>query len=210
MLGVDQMREVVEAVRRARRSERVVEEISRCVARDARNRQLGAFDPNVGASGRPEPFFEFPARPPASRREVVWLNHEHHWGERFEWNGTSLTIEEARYNSRTFTIYRPGGAHEVVEAALFASSWGWLRAQSTDSQQRPARIFRGSLHFLDAQGYTVVLIHSAGCAWRDLIDVVKGSGLLFRAYVLACPGKEAREIAELLFPTRRHCVKVRH
>lgn len=203
------MRDEVEAVRRARRVKRVAEEISRNAVLDERNLQVGGFDPNLGASGRPEAVIELPGSRPASYRVVVWLNQEHHWGEKLEWSGTELSVEEAKIGGRKFAIpVASGGTGLLTEVALFASSWGWKPVRRVSDQQTPARIFAGSLHFLDAQGYAFLVVPEVECSWSDLIDVVRATGVPFHAYVLSCLKKSADEITELLFPHRRGCIKV--
>lgn len=205
------MRDEIAALRRARRVKRAAEEISTVAMLDSRNQQVGGFDPNLGASGRPEPLFELPAGRPASRRAVVWVNHDHHWGEKLEWTGTELTIEEAKLKGREFTIpLAPNRPEGVAEAALFASSWGWTPVSRSSDQQTPARIFAGSLHFLDARGCATLWVPDVQCSWHELIDVIKSAGLPFRAYVLSCPKKNAEEITRLLFPHARYCVTIRH
>jgi hypothetical protein len=200
------VRDEVAGVRRARRVEAVAEEISKFVALGVGNRQVGGFDPNFGASGRPEAVFEIPGSRPAPRRAVARLNKEHHWGEKLEWTGTQLAVEEARLRGRKFTI----PIAQIAEVALFASAWGWTPVQRSSDQQTPARIFAGSLHFLDAQGFAVLFVPELECYWHEIIEVTKAAGLPFRAYVLSCPKKNAEEIAKLLFPHRRYCIKIQH
>ena len=202
------MRDEIAAVRRARRVKRVSEEIATVLTMAAVNRQIGPFDPNLGASGRPEPLLELPAGQPTSRHESLRLNRLHHWGQKVRWNGTALAFEEARLHGLTYNIaVRPVETAQVSEVALFASKWGWTPVQYRGDEQTPARIYQGSLHFLDRQGYAILYFPEVECYWREIIDIVKATGLTFRAYVLSCPKKNAEEIADLLFPHHMRSIK---
>ena len=66
----------------------------------------------------------------------------------------------------------------------------------------------GSLHFLDAQGYAILVVPEVRCAWREIAAVIEAAGLPFRVYAFSCSGRAGEEIADLLFPRRRGSVKL--
>jgi len=209
------------AVRRAGRVERVAEEISRAAVTITGDLPRGDFDPALGASGRPRATFKLSGGAPVLRDVGAPLNRVHHWGEMLVWSGEALFIEEGKLGGRKFTMplasggetaERGGryGSAEVAEVALFAQSWNWAPGAGTDGRRTPERIYQGSLHFLNAQGYAVLFVPEVYCLWQRLIAVVEAAGLPFNAYLLAYPQKTAEEIADRLFPRRRNCVKVHH
>lgn len=209
------------AVRRAGRVERVTEEMSRAAVTISGKLPEGAFDPDLGASGRPQAVFELPGGAPTDRHVQVSLNRVHSWGEMLVWSEGELSIEEAKLRGRKFTLplaapeeaaQRGGrsGTGEVAEVALFAQAWNWAAGPRNSKLQTPGRVYQGSLHFLNAQGYAVLFVPEVDCYWQKLVEVVKAVGLPFHVYVLACPEKTAEEIAELLFPHHRNCIKIHH
>ncbi|MBR7839849.1 hypothetical protein KDL01_41825, partial [Actinospica durhamensis] len=71
-----------------------------------------------------------------------------------------------------------------------------------------AYVRTGSLHFLDAQGYAMLVAPEIRCAWREIAAVIEAAGLPFRVYVFTCAGRTGEEIADLLFPPRRGAVRL--
>lgn len=207
------------AVRRAGRVERVAEEISRTAVIASGKLPEGAFDPGLGASGRPQAVFELSGGTPVSRDVGAPLNRVYRWGEMLVWSGAELSVKEGKLNGRTFPLplashgedgRRGGrsGTGAVSEVALLTQAWNWASAPSSSDRQAPARIYQGALYFLNARGYAVLVVPELECAWQRLIEVVKAAGLPFHTYALSCPQKTAEEIAELLFPRHRNCVKI--
>jgi hypothetical protein len=209
------------ALRRAERVERVAEEISRATVIISGNLPKGDFDPTLGASGRPQAVFELAGGAPTLRHVATPLNRVHHWGEMLVWSGDELFVEEGKVGGNKYTLPLASsdetsrddgryGSGTVAEVALFAQNWNWASLLKSGDRKTPERIYQGSLHFLNAQGYAVCFVPEVDCLWQRLIDVVTAAGLPFNAYMLACPQKTAEEIAEQLFPRRRHCVKIHH
>jgi hypothetical protein len=189
----------LQGIRRARRSERLTRELSATplMAGPSGN----GFDPNLGASGRPSTFYEYPSGPPTSRGAAVWLSPDQ-WTTKLKWNGFHLTVEYTESKSAVYTIdLGEGATSEVVEAALFASSG--LGNDTTD-----ARHDTGSLHFLDAYGYAVFVVAKINCSWREVTAVLESAGLSVSVYSILCSDEAATRIARLLFPRRRRCTVI--
>jgi len=208
-----------EGVRRAARVERVVEEMYRAAVRRGDELPDRGFDIDRGASGRPSAKYEHPGGPQAPDRTTVSLNKMHSWGERLTWSDLELTVEEASSGGRVFLLpvvphggvtQRGGrrGAGEVAEVALFVSGWLGHELPELPEDDRAVPVMRGSLHFLNAQGYAVLVVPEVGCAWREVAKVIRAAGLPFHLYACKCSPRAAEEIASLLFPHRRSCVKV--
>ncbi len=210
-----------EAIRRAARLERVAEEIGRAATGRGNVAQADAFDPDSGASGRPPALYEHPGGARSARHATAPINRADHWGEKISWNGARLTVEQGKRQGRVYPVPiapRPGttqpvsggGRRGVAEVALFVCGWADSDPSRLREQPAPDRVRHGSLHFLNTQGYAGLVVPEVECAWRPLAEVVQAAGLPFRLYGLVCPRRAAEEIASLLFPPHRRCVKVRH
>ncbi len=210
-----------EGVRRAARLERVVEELGRAVTGRGSVAQDGAFDPNSGASGRPSALYEHPGGARSAGHATAPINRADHWGEKITWNGARLTVEQGKRQGRVYPVPiapRAGmaqpvsgsGRRGVVEVALFVCGWADSDLSKLRDQSAPDRVRHGSLHFLNTQGYSALVVPEVECAWRPLAEVVEAAGLPFRLYGLVCPRRAAEEISGLLFPPHWRCVKVRH
>lgn len=176
-----------EGVRRAHRMERLAEEISRAAMRGGAGRVPDGFDPNLGASGRLPVVYEHRGGPRTRHSKTVTLNRAEHWGQTLGWNGSALTVEEAHRGGSLFTLplARAGagaprrGRGGVTEAALFVSGWGWVDPHRYRDTQTPPIVRHGSLHFLDARGYALLVVCEIWCAWREIAQVVKAAGVPF-------------------------------
>ncbi|HEV2639496.1 MAG TPA: hypothetical protein VGX23_30440 [Actinocrinis sp.] len=125
-------------VRRAARMERVTEEMARATALgDSRGRPDGAFDPNLGASGRPPTLYGHSGGPQSVEPVGVMLRRVHYWDPKLTWSGTELTITQdhlkgiriplplaPRTGAGTGLGQGAAGAAGVAEVALFVSAWG--------------------------------------------------------------------------------------
>jgi hypothetical protein len=224
-------------VRRAARMERLAEEVSRALGLGGGSGLPdGAFDPNLGASGRPPAAYAHPGGPRNPEPAKVKLSEVHYWDPTLRWSGKTLTIAQEHRRSRPIPLplapptAAAGGAGadasgQVAEVALFVSAWaGWNPRKPAAFRRRDPRppepwsgwdprrpppdgretqVLYGSLHFLNAEGYAVLVAPQVRCAWREIAEVVQAAGLPFRVYAFACPGRTAEEIAGLLFPRRR-------
>ncbi|MBR7834840.1 hypothetical protein KDL01_16325 [Actinospica durhamensis] len=199
-----------EAVRRARRTERLVEEIRRSAGPDLGSYGTG-FDPNRGASGWPTPIYEQPAGPPAPRGVASWLSADH-WTIKLKWNGFYLTVEHMLRSCRVHTIdLAPGGISgqleegatatgQVVEAALLITSWAptAILLDTADT-----RVIEGSVHFLDDRGYDLFAITRVVCPWKGIAEVLGSAGVPLSVLAVPCGYEAAFDMAKLLFPPRR-------
>ena len=205
------------AVRRAARVGRVVEEMWGSAARGRGVFPGGGFDPDVGASGRPAPMYEHVGGKRSTRHTTALLTPK---GHLLEWTGSTLTIMQPSY-LKDLTVRgikvrvpvpppgrpaRSGGRPlEVAEVALFVACWDAADPREPDAA---GRVRRGSLHFLDAQGYSVIVRPELQSTWRVVADVVEAAGLPIRVYAFFSTPRAAKEITRLLFPHRPSCREV--
>jgi hypothetical protein len=227
-------------VRRAARMERLAEEVGRAVGLGGGSGLPdGAFDPNLGASGRPPAAYAHPGGPRSPDPAKVKVSQVHYWDPTLKWSGKALTIAQEHRRSRPIPLpLAPrtaatseggrGASRQVAEVALFVSAWagrdprkpavfrrrapsplepwsGW-DPRRPPSDGRETMVLRGSLHFLDGQGYAILVAPEIRCAWREIAEVVEAAGLPFHLYAFAGPGRTGEEIANLLFPKRRGTV----
>ncbi len=209
-----------EGVRRAVRMERVSEALSRTAARSSGRLPDGGFDPNFGASGRPSPMYEHPGGPRDARSRKVQLNRADYWGEQLGWSGTStrLIVAQAKRHGFVYSLSvaprgsatHRGGTNVVAEVALFVSAWAGNDPRKLPDEPKDAHVLRGSLNFLNARGYAVLVVSEIQTAWLEIAEVIQAAGVPFHLYALACSRRAAEEIVGLLFPCRWDCVKVKH
>ena len=173
------------------------------------------FDPNRGASGRPPPYYEHGGGPSrVAQGAAVRLTSQ----SRLKWNGFYLTVEStaARHFVNTIDVAPgvvqwegdgSGRAGDVVEAVLFIFAWRWDPAGRDETNR--ARSFGGSLHFLNAKGYSALEVDAVGRRWRDVTEVLEAAGMPLSVYVVPCGGEAEVKISRLLFPRRAHCTVIR-
>ncbi|MBR7829319.1 hypothetical protein KDK95_23630 [Actinospica sp. MGRD01-02] len=174
------------------------------------------FDPGSGASGRPSAAFTFPGGHPKPSAVTASLGVAV-----LHWTGRALILKSTGIDGRAFplplasreTDGKAGEEREsdrIAEVAVLAATGPQGHTRRQSGHRVGAAQWRGSMHFLNSQGFTVLVVVGVSCTPAAVVDVLKSAGVPFRVYEVACEyDAEARQVARLLFPRARHSRTIR-
>ena len=189
------------------------------------------FDPDRGATGRPEAaLWEEPAGPPqpdacaaplsgGGSESGPWPERENlgpargipaRTGAELRWDGSALTVSGKDGKPVAVPLAGrgplPGGAGVRRPVAELV----WFRERHATVRSAPAAWARQEmcLTLLDEQGHRVGTVRRVSGEWRAMADVARAAGVAFTAYDLGTAPQDRPRANSLLFPRRGHQLRL--